>query len=1004
MSLMSPGKPSSPRRSARPRSNSGTLLSARIEDWKAQWAALDPEDRRFGLVRGIGVLILLGIPLLLFMRPESGIEVEWPGGRWVWTAVIAMLPLAIVVMGFYTWRRICPLAFFGRLGEWIGWPDRPGTRESERRRIRVPESWARRYPYVTWGFLATMLALRLLLINSNSTALALTFVGLILLATLTSFRYTGKTWCNFFCPVFTIELLYTEGDKPQYKRNSQCAACTGCKTVPSGGLCPDINQENDYWQEIKLPGRAFSYYAFPGLVLGFYLWYFLHQPYFWHQRQGQVIRGELVPVQQPGSVYDWGYYLSGDWTRDPRPWTHWLEPGFGLHGWPYVPTLLAAPLTLALFAALSYVLFKGMEALWFRARVRQGETAEHALEAVRHPLFAWAGFTAFTIFYSFAGAPTLRYLPLSLYSLFHFGIVVLAAWVLHTRLSRTRAKQLQFDQARKWVKKWPFPEEAPPADLDEAYMKYTLRMQFSEDRLRAFKEAVRQTLGENLITVAELNLLDRLALDLGVNEVEQTRVLKEISREAPEFFDPKYQGTLRDRLHLIGYRSELERALSQNKGVLPDAAVLAEMQARYRLQPPEHEEVMRELRDPQGPRAEHLRREVEEIQQMRRDAVVLAAYPAPSLDFLLLEVERSIHDDGDHVLQMANLYGPAGELDGLRAALRQPDGGATARQRAADWVRRHLPATLAAAVVDAVCAPNPLAQVDTSPAGLTQVLLRLSQDPDFYVRAAALYSLRLVLGVGIANPAHCREEDRAAARLRAEAALQDPHSLLVETAVAVLAPNLSPQQWAAVLQDPSVAVRRAAINRVPCPVPAELQGLVSQACNDRDERIRLAALALHDNLAPRLPNGQPLPGLTTPEKMFALRSAEFLACLPAERLHFLAERTEEDVFEAGEALCTEGDAADSVYILIEGQAEVVKKRDGREVRLGVCKQRECVGEMAVLGDPAPRFATVRVLDGPVRVLTVFGDDFRSLLGGDPTASLGVMRLIIARQHQDLPAA
>jgi hypothetical protein len=88
----------------------------------------------------------------------------------------------------------------------------------------------------------------------------------------------NKTWCNFLCPVFTIELLYTEGDRPQYQRNSQCPGCTGCKTVPSGGLCPDINQENDYWQEIKLPARAFSYYAFPGLVLGFYLWYFLHQP------------------------------------------------------------------------------------------------------------------------------------------------------------------------------------------------------------------------------------------------------------------------------------------------------------------------------------------------------------------------------------------------------------------------------------------------------------------------------------------------------------------------------------------------------------------------------------------------------------------------------------------------------------------------------------------------------------------------------------------------------
>ena len=122
------------------------------------------------------------------------------------------------------------------------------------------------------------------------------------------------------------------------------------------------------------------------------------------------------------------------------------------------------------------------------------------------------------------------------------------------------------------------------------------------------------------------------------------------------------------------------------------------------------------------------------------------------------------------------------------------------------------------------------------------------------------------------------------------------------------------------------------------------------------------------------------------------------------RLHFLAERTEEDVFEAGEALCVEGDVADSVYILIEGQTEVVKKRNGHEVRLGVCKQGESVGEMAILGDPDPahRLATVRVLDAPARVLTVLGEDFRSLLNRDPTASLSVMRLIMTRQHQELP--
>jgi hypothetical protein len=426
------------------------------------------------------------------------------------------------------------------------------------------------------------------------------------------------------------------------------------------------------------------------------------------------------------------------------------------------------------------------------------------------------------------------------------------------------------------------------------------------------------------------------------------------------------------------------------------------MQARYCVQPAEHEDVMSELRDPQGPRAAHLRREVAELQQRRRDVVVLAASPAPGSHFLRRELERNIEEDRDHVLQMANLYGPAGEHDGLRAAIRQPDGDTTAGERAAAWVRRHLHGELAEAVVEAVCAPDPPTGVDTGSAAFAQVLLRLSEDTDFYVRAASLYSLRRVLEGDSGNPAQYEAEDREAARRRAEVALQDPHSLLMETAVAVLAPHLTLEQWTAALQDPAVAVRRAAIHRVPCPVPAELQGLVAHAGNDRDERVRAAALALGDNIEPRLPSGQPLPCLTTLEKMFALRRVEVLASMTADRLHYLAERTEEDLFEAGAALCTEGDVADCVYILIEGQAEVLKRQNGEEVRLGICTQGECVGEMAVLGGPVPRYASVRVIEGPARVLTVRGEDFRSLLGQDPTASLSMMRLIITRQHRELP--
>ena len=77
--------------------------------------------------------------------------------------------------------------------------------------------------------------------------------------------FTGKTWCNYVCPVSFVEKLYTEPRGLRDTPNSQCATCTACKPA-----CPDINEENSYWKEILAPAKARAYFAFPGVVLAFY--------------------------------------------------------------------------------------------------------------------------------------------------------------------------------------------------------------------------------------------------------------------------------------------------------------------------------------------------------------------------------------------------------------------------------------------------------------------------------------------------------------------------------------------------------------------------------------------------------------------------------------------------------------------------------------------------------------------------------------------------------------
>ena len=963
----------------------------------AALASLTPQDRRMFALRTVGVLLLVLTPLFLciyraapdpaMLTSDPGVlPVAWPGGRIVWTVGIALLPLFIVSVGFYTWRRICPLAFFGRMSEWLEWPDKRTTPNANLKRKRVPKWLSSYYPVLTSSFLVLMLALRLLLINSDAVALALSFAGLCALAALCSFFFTGKTWCNFICPVGTIERIYTDTDRPAFRQNSQCAKCTGCKTVPSGGLCPDINQENDYWQEIRLRSRVWAFYSWPGFVLGFYLWYYLHKPYYWHTpgHRPDFAAASLLPA---AAGTDWGYYLSGDWTRQPSPWRDWLNPGLGFHNLPApiadIPTIVAAPLTLLISGALSFLLFACAEQIWRAYSSRRGIDADRSLESARHGLFSIAGFSGFVLFYQFAGAPTFSHLPYGLYGFFRFGVAMLATITLITRLRRTRARQLQYDQARKWLQRWPLPDVPPPNDLEEAYRLVTEHLRTSEDRLQLYQNTIRGMLADNLITATEIGLLDRMAEDLGLGDAEKKKVVRQLSSQYPGLFT----GTLSDSLRLLGYRGELERSISENRGILPDEGALKAMQKRYRVQADEHAAILAELRDPHSARTEHLQREVESYLAARDEATLLNGNLAPAIRFLQHELMVRLADERYHILEIANLYGASGELTGLSAAVRQGD--TASIEKAAGWIRRHLPDSVSGLVATAIAKPPVSAAASPSPEQLTRMLIRWSQDGDVVLRASAVYALSVSVG---SDPVTRKDAEACASPC-----LDSHEPLMREAAIAALAPNLTIAQWRSAIADESSSVRRGAIQRLPVPVEPELRPIIRAAREDPDQVVAARAALLLDDPHAAAASRQAQETLTILEKMFALRSLQLLSHMPSAALRQLAENADERVFHIGEQLCVQGEASDDVFLILEGQTEAVRGSGDGEARLGLNHPGETVGEMGIL-DPAPRMATVRPLTSTVRVLAVHGADFRALLLRDTTASIGIIRLLIQRQR------
>ena len=64
--------------------------------------------------------------------------------------------------------------------------------------------------------------------------------------------------------------------------------------------------------------------------------------------------------------------------------------------------------------------------------------------------------------------------------------------------------------------------------------------------------------------------------------------------------------------------------------------------------------------------------------------------------------------------------------------------------------------------------------------------------------------------------------------------------------------------------------------------------------------------------------------------------------------------------ETGEVIYRESDPGDSLYVLTEGEVEVVRTVGGGEVRLAVLSKGAIFGEMAVIRDQ-PHSTTVRVV-------------------------------------------
>ncbi len=102
-------------------------------------------------------------------------------------------------------------------------------------------------------------------------------------------------------------------------------------------------------------------------------------------------------------------------------------------------------------------------------------------------------------------------------------------------------------------------------------------------------------------------------------------------------------------------------------------------------------------------------------------------------------------------------------------------------------------------------------------------------------------------------------------------------------------------------------------------------------------------------------------------------------------------------YEDGELILRQGDVGDCLFVVQEGEVEIVAERNGTLARLRVAGKGEMIGEMAIF-QRVVRSATARAL-GKARVLTVDKRNFLRRINEDPSLAFRIVETMSRRVRE-----
>jgi CRP-like cAMP-binding protein len=126
------------------------------------------------------------------------------------------------------------------------------------------------------------------------------------------------------------------------------------------------------------------------------------------------------------------------------------------------------------------------------------------------------------------------------------------------------------------------------------------------------------------------------------------------------------------------------------------------------------------------------------------------------------------------------------------------------------------------------------------------------------------------------------------------------------------------------------------------------------------------------------------------------------AKLTASKLKLLAFTSEMVSYEDNEVIFYSGDVADSAYVIMDGNVDVLTDTSSGPVVAITLQQNQLFGEMALLNN-VPRNSTLQA-NGKLQVMKISGEMFLKLLCENSELALDVMRQLsdkLAKSHHQV---